>query len=70
MSLSQSDTLCMVPPLFHCFGLVLGNLAAWTHGATVVYPAETFDAVKSMEACSEERCTALHGVPTHFMLVL
>ncbi|GAC98393.1 hypothetical protein PHSY_005987 [Pseudozyma hubeiensis SY62] len=50
-----------------CFGLVLGNLAAWTHGASVVYAAEGFDPLRSLRAVSEERCTAMHGVPTHFI---
>lgn len=70
MRLGTNDVLANVPPLFHCFGLVLGNLAAWTHGSSVVYPAEGFDPVKTLEACHEERCTALHGVPTMFIAEL
>ncbi|PWN51158.1 acetyl-CoA synthetase-like protein [Violaceomyces palustris] len=70
LKLTPSDVLCNVPPLFHCFGLVLGNLAAWTHGSSVVYAAEGFDPVRSLRAASEERCTALHGVPTHFIAQL
>ena len=50
--------------------LVLGNLAAWTHGACIVYPSEIFDPSAIVDAVSEERCTALHGVPTHFLGVL
>ncbi|KAI0711385.1 acyl-CoA synthetase [Earliella scabrosa] len=70
MRLTPADVLCNVPPLFHCFGLVLGNLAAWTHGACIVYPSEIFDPPAIVDAVSEERCTALHGVPTHFLGVL
>ncbi|OCB89127.1 acetyl-CoA synthetase-like protein [Sanghuangporus baumii] len=65
-----------VPPLFHCFDkclyylLVLGNLAAWTHGSCIVYPSEIFDAPSIVDAVLQEQCTALHGVPTHFLGVL
>lgn len=58
------------PPLFHCFGLVLGNLAAWTHGASIVYPSPVYDPKAIVDAVLEEKCTALHGVPTHFLGVL
>ncbi|KAJ7336305.1 hypothetical protein DFH08DRAFT_878382 [Mycena albidolilacea] len=70
MHLSERDILCNVPPLFHCFGLVLGNLAAWTYGACIVYPAEVFNPKAIVDAVAEEKCTALHGVPTHFLGVL
>ncbi|TFK91631.1 acyl-CoA synthetase [Polyporus arcularius HHB13444] len=70
MRLTPADILCNVPPLFHCFGLVLGNLAAWTHGACIVYPSEIFHPPSIVDAVTEERCTALHGVPTHFLGVL
>ncbi|KAF7323872.1 hypothetical protein MKEN_00608600 [Mycena kentingensis (nom. inval.)] len=70
MNLTEQDVLCNVPPLFHCFGLVLGNLAAWTHGACVVYPSPVFDPPSIVDAVVSERCTALHGVPTHFIGVL
>ncbi|KAF1967700.1 acetyl-CoA synthetase-like protein [Bimuria novae-zelandiae CBS 107.79] len=63
MQLTPTDTLCCPPPLFHCFGLTLGLLATITHGARVVYPAESFDALATLTAISAERCTALHGVP-------
>ncbi|KAI8935545.1 hypothetical protein NX059_008115 [Plenodomus lindquistii] len=63
MDLTPSDTLCCPPPLFHCFGLTLGLLATLTHGGKIVYPAESFDPVATMHAISDERCTALHGVP-------
>ena len=63
MDLTPKDTLCCPPPLFHCFGLTLGLLATLTHGGKIVYPAESFDPVATMHAISNERCTALHGVP-------
>ncbi|KAL5498673.1 hypothetical protein ACEPAH_2028 [Sanghuangporus vaninii] len=59
-----------VPPLFHCFDKFLGNLAAWTHGSCIVYPSEIFDAPSIVDAVLQEQCTALHGVPTHFLAVL
>ncbi|XXH04543.1 hypothetical protein Hte_010960 [Hypoxylon texense] len=66
MRLAADDVLCCPPPLFHCFGLVLGLMAAVTHGAKVVYPEETFDAPAVLRAISDERCTAVHGVPAMF----
>ncbi|KAL2753747.1 hypothetical protein ACRALDRAFT_2111180 [Sodiomyces alcalophilus JCM 7366] len=66
MRLGPSDVLCCPPPLFHCFGLVLGLLAVLTHGAKIVYPAEVFDPRATFRALREERCTALHGVPAMF----
>ncbi|KAF8608096.1 acyl-CoA synthetase [Ceratobasidium sp. AG-I] len=70
MRLSSQDVVCNVPPLFHCFGLVLGNLAAWVHGAAIVYASESFDPKAIVRTVSDEKCTALHGVPTHFIGVL
>ncbi|KAJ7145339.1 hypothetical protein C8R43DRAFT_890625 [Mycena crocata] len=73
MRLSEIDVLCNVPPLFHCFDdsrLVLGNLAAWSHGACIVYASEIFDPKAIVDAVVQEKCTALHGVPTHFLGVL
>ncbi|KAF8634847.1 hypothetical protein AX17_004095 [Amanita inopinata Kibby_2008] len=70
MNLTEQDILCNVPPLFHCFGLVLGNLAAWAHRACVVYPSPIFDASSIVDAVQAEQCTALHGVPTHFLGIL
>ena len=52
--------------MFHCFGLVLGLLATITHGGKIVYPSEVFDANACLHAISDERCTALHGVPAMF----
>jgi acyl-CoA synthetase (AMP-forming)/AMP-acid ligase II len=63
MNLTPDDTLCCPPPLFHCFGLTLGLLATLSHGGKIVFPAESFDPVATMHAISDERCTALHGVP-------
>ncbi len=70
MRLSPEDRLCMPVPLYHCFGMVLGNLACFAHGATVVYPSEVFDPLSTLQAVESERCTALHGVPTMFVTEL
>ncbi|KAJ5924939.1 hypothetical protein N7454_007578 [Penicillium verhagenii] len=70
MNLTSFDILCCPPPLFHCFGLVLGMLAAVTHGSKIVFPSETFDPKAVLHAISDEKCTALHGVPTMFEAIL
>ncbi|PQE11443.1 long-chain-fatty-acid- ligase protein [Rutstroemia sp. NJR-2017a WRK4] len=70
LAFTHRDILCCPPPLFHCFGLVLGVLAVITHGAKVILPAETFDPVAVLRAISDEKCTALHGVPTMFEEIL
>jgi fatty-acyl-CoA synthase len=70
MNLGAQDRLCIPVPLYHCFGMVLGNLACVAHGATMVYPAASFDAISVLEAVEAERCTALHGVPTMFIAEL
>jgi len=70
MNFTERDRLCIPVPLYHCFGMVLGNLVCLTHGATMVYPSEGFSAQAVLEAVEEERCTALHGVPTMFIAVL
>ncbi len=67
MRLGPQDRLCIPVPLYHCFGMVLGNLAAITHGACMVYPGEGFDPLAVLETVAEERCTGLHGVPTMFI---
>ncbi len=67
---SEQDRICIPVPLYHCFGMVLGNLAATAHGGCIVYPAETFDPVATLQACAEERCTSLYGVPTMFIAEL
>lgn len=70
MKLTEQDRLCIPVPLYHCFGMVLGVLACVTHGATMVFPSEAFEALAALEAVSEESCTALHGVPTMFIAEL
>ncbi|KAL4886630.1 hypothetical protein BJY04DRAFT_228432 [Aspergillus karnatakaensis] len=70
MTLTSFDILCCPPPLFHCFGLVLGMLAVVTHGSKIIFPAETFDPLATLHAISDEKCTALHGVPTMFEAIL
>ncbi|WP_317204324.1 AMP-binding protein [Janthinobacterium sp.] len=70
MRLTEADRLCIPVPLYHCFGMVLGNLACVTHGAAIVYPGEGFDAKAVLETVQAERCTGLHGVPTMFIAIL
>ena len=70
MRLTAADKLCIPVPLYHCFGMVLGNLACVTHGAAMVYPGEGFDPKAVLEAVQQERCSGLHGVPTMFIAVL
>jgi fatty-acyl-CoA synthase len=67
MGLKAGDRLCIPVPLYHCFGMVMGNLACVAHGATMVYPSEGFDALSVLKAVEAERCTGLHGVPTMFI---
>jgi fatty-acyl-CoA synthase len=67
---SEVDRICLPVPLYHCFGMVLGNLAATSHGACVVIPAPSFDPVATLSAVQEERCTSLYGVPTMFIAEL
>ncbi len=67
MRFSEQDRLCIPVPLYHCFGMVMGNLACMTHGACAIFPDEGFDPVSVLETVAEERCTALHGVPTMFV---
>ncbi len=68
--LGPEDRLCIPVPLYHCFGMVMGNLGCITHGSTMVYPAEVFDPLSVMKTVAEERCTALYGVPTMFIAQL
>jgi len=70
MRFTERDRLCIPVPFYHCFGMVLGNLACVTHGATMVLPAEVFNPRKTLEAVAVERCSALHGVPTMFIAEL
>jgi fatty-acyl-CoA synthase len=64
---TENDRVCIPVPFYHCFGMVLGNLACTTHGATMVVPAEAYDPVLTMQAVQDERCTSLYGVPTMFI---
>jgi fatty-acyl-CoA synthase len=67
---TATDRICLPVPFYHCFGCVLGSLAALTHGSAVVLPAESFDAESWLRAVQEERCTSLYGVPTMFIAQL
>ncbi|WP_428683084.1 AMP-binding protein [Sphingopyxis sp.] len=68
--LTEGDRICIPVPLYHCFGMVMGNLASITHGAAMVYPSEGFDPDAVLRAVAAERCTSLYGVPTMFIAVL
>ncbi|MEQ1608518.1 MAG: AMP-binding protein [Hyphomonadaceae bacterium] len=70
MGLKQSDRLLIPVPLYHCFGMVMGNLACIVHGATMVYTSLGFDPLAVLKTAAAERCTALHGVPTMFIAEL
>jgi fatty-acyl-CoA synthase len=70
IGLQAGERLCIPVPLYHCFGMVMGNLGCLTHGATMVYPAEAFDPLAVLEAVQAERCNALYGVPTMFIAML
>lgn len=70
MQLSKQDKLCIPVPLYHCFGMVMGNLACITHASTAVFPGEAFEPLTTLQAVQEESCTALHGVPTMFIAEL
>ncbi|EED17602.1 AMP-binding enzyme, putative [Talaromyces stipitatus ATCC 10500] len=67
MLLTENDIVCCPPPLFHCFGCILGYMATATHGSAIVFPSESFNGLASLQAVREERCTALYGVPTMFI---
>ena len=64
---TEEDRICIPVPFYHCFGMVMGNLAATSHGAAMVIPAPGFDPALTLKATSEERCTSLYGVPTMFI---
>jgi len=70
MRLTERDRICIPVPLYHCFGMVMGNLAAVTLGAAMVYPGEGFDPLATLETVEREKCTALYGVPTMFIAEL
>ena len=67
---TEMDRVCIPVPFYHCFGMVLGNLACTTHGAAIVVPAPTFDAAMTLRTVQEEHCTSLYGVPTMFIAEL
>ena len=67
---TQADRICIPVPFYHCFGMVMGNLAATSHGACMVIPAPGFDPAATLAAVAEERCTSLYGVPTMFIAEL
>jgi fatty-acyl-CoA synthase len=64
---SETDRVCIPVPFYHCFGMVLGNLACTTHGSTMVIPGEAYEPLAVMQAVQQERCTSLYGVPTMFI---
>lgn len=65
--LTERDVVCCPPPLFHCFGCILGYMATVTHGSAIVFPSECFDPLATLRAVQDEKCTALYGVPTMFI---
>jgi fatty-acyl-CoA synthase len=69
-NLTADDRMCIPVPLYHCFGMVMGNLGCITHGATMVYPSDGFDPLAVLQAVQEEKCTSLYGVPTMFIAEL
>ncbi|WP_253451324.1 AMP-binding protein [Halomonas sp. Y3] len=70
MALTEEDRMVIPVPLYHCFGMVMGNLGCVTHGATMIYPGDGFDPEATLRAVSEEKATALYGVPTMFIAEL
>lgn len=70
INLTAQDRVCISVPLFHCFGMVMGNLACITHGSTMVYPSAVFNPLESLKAIEAEKCTAAYGVPTMFIGML
>jgi len=70
VGLRLGDRLCIPVPLYHCFGMVMGNLGCLTHGATMVYPSDAFDPLAVLQAIQDERCVGVYGVPTMFIAEL
>jgi len=70
LRLSSADRICIPVPLYHCFGMVLGNLACITHGSAMIYPAAAFEPLSVLRTIEQERCTGLYGVPTMFIAEL
>ncbi len=67
---TEADRICIPVPFYHCFGMVMGNLSATSHGACMVIPAPVFDPAATLQAVQAERCTSLYGVPTMFIAEL
>ncbi|HTU97417.1 MAG TPA: AMP-binding protein [Solirubrobacteraceae bacterium] len=67
---TEEDRICIPVPFYHCFGMVMGNLGATSHGAAMVIPAPAFEPEATLRACAQERCTSLYGVPTMFIAQL
>ncbi|MEO1513456.1 MAG: AMP-binding protein [Bacteroidota bacterium] len=70
MNFTENDRLIIPVPLYHCFGMVMGNLGCMTHGATMIYPSEGFDPLAVLQAVEREKATAIYGVPTMFIAQL
>jgi fatty-acyl-CoA synthase len=70
ISYTEEDRICIPVPFYHCFGMVMGNLAATSHGAAMIIPAPAFDPTLTLQAVAEEKCTSLYGVPTMFIAEL
>jgi fatty-acyl-CoA synthase len=67
---TENDRICIPVPFYHCFGMVMGNLAATSHGAAMIIPAPAFDPALTLQAVADEKCTSLYGVPTMFIAEL
>ena len=70
IGLTPEDRVCIPVPLYHCFGMVMGNLGCLTHGSAMVYPSEGFEPLAVLQTVQDEKCTALYGVPTMFIAEL
>lgn len=70
LRLSPDDRICIPVPLFHCFGMVMGNMACLAHGSTMIYPGEAFDPEQTLRTIAQERCTGVYGVPAMFIAML
>lgn len=70
MSTNEKDKIVIPVPLYHCFGMVIGNLLCLNYGAAMIYPSEGFDPVKALEAVSKYKATTIYGVPTMYLSYL
>ncbi len=70
IKLGENDRVCIPVPLYHCFGMVMGNLGCLTHGSAAIYPSEAFEPLAVLQALSDEKCSAMYGVPTMFIAAL